>query len=176
MTVGADPATLVAHLNEEGEPVLSAFEENLDTLEPGTGRIQLRHLASAPAVGATIDGVSAGGLVESGGSATLTLDAGEHTIETATADGTAVKSATIDLADGEVASISIIGSASDDSLAVVVQRYTGLSTAPAGVPTGNSNLLAEGEDPAALYLLGFLTSIMALGGGLVMVRRSRQVL
>lgn len=176
MTVGADPATLVAHLDGSGVPTLSAFAENFESLDPATGRIDLRHLAAAPAVQASVDGVDVAGLLEPGKNTTLALAAGEHTIVTKTADGTEVKSATINLADGELANISVIGSAADGTIDVVLQRYTGLSSAPVAVPTGNSNLLAEGEDPTGLYLLAGLTSLMALAGGLVMMRRNRRVL
>ncbi len=176
VTVGDDPATLVAHLDAEGNPVISAFVENLETLEAGTSRVELRHLAAAPAVQATIDGEDASGLLEPGKTTSVVLPAGEHTIETSTADGTPVKSATITVDDGELASISIIGSAEGGSIDVVVQRYTGLASAPQAVPTGNSNLLAAGEDPTGLYILGALTSLMALAGGFVMIRRNRRVL
>ncbi|MGB5758790.1 MAG: DUF4397 domain-containing protein, partial [Acidimicrobiales bacterium] len=176
VTIGDAPATIVAYLDGEGNPTISTFVEDFETLEPATGRIELRHLAAAPAVQATIDGVAAGGLLEPGETATAVLAAGEHTIEAATADGTPVKSATITLADGELADISIIGAVEDGTIDVVVQRYTGLSSAPQAVPTGNSNLLAAGEDPTGLYILAALTSIMAALGGLVMIRRNRRVL
>ncbi|MGI9595798.1 MAG: DUF4397 domain-containing protein, partial [Acidimicrobiales bacterium] len=176
VTVGADPATLAAHLDGEGNPVISAFVENLETLEAGTGRVELRHLAAAPAVQATIDGEAASGMLEPGKSSSIVLTAGEHTIETATADGTPVKAATITVADGELANISIIGAAEADTIDVVVQRYTGLGSAPQAVPTGDSNLLAAGEDPTGLYVLGALTSLMAAAGGFVMIRRNRRVL
>ncbi len=175
-TIGAEPTTLVAHLDGEGNPTISAFVENLDSLDPATGRIELRHLAAAPAVQATIDGEDVNGLLEPGGTTAVVLDAGEHTIETSTADGTPVRTATINLADGELASVSIIGVAAEDTIEVVVQRYTGLSTAPAAVPTGDSNLLADGEDPTGLYILGAIASLMAVAGGLMMIRRSRRVL
>ncbi len=174
--VGEEPATVAAHLDGGGTPTISAFVENFERLEPATSRIELRHLAAAPAVRATIDGVDAAELLEPGNTTTAVLDAGEHTIETATADGTPVKSATITLADGELAAISVIGAADEGTIDVVVQRYTGLSSAPQAVPTGDSNLLAAGEDPTGLYILGALTSIMAALGGLVMIRRNRRVL
>ena len=103
------------------------------------------------------------------------LDAGDHTLEAATADGDPVTSATIAVADGELAAISVVGSA-ENGIEVAIQRYTGLGSAPAAVPTGDSNLLGDGEDPTGLYLLAALASLMAAAGGLVMVRRNRQVL
>jgi hypothetical protein len=125
---------------------------------------------------ATVDGTEVDGVLEPGETATVELAAGEHTIETATVDGTAVKSATISVADGELAAISVIGVAADDTVDVVVQRYTGLASAPAAIPTGDSDLLGAGEDPTGLYLLGALTSLMAASGGFVLMRRNRRVL
>ena len=176
LSVGDDPTTVVAHLDGDGNPVISAFTEDLSDLAPATGRIELRHLAAAPAVSATVDGEAVPGLLEPGKTATLELAAGEHLIETATADGTPVTSATITIADGELASLSVIGVAADDTIDVAVQRFTGLASAPAAVPTGDSNLLGADQDPTVLYILASMTSLMALAGGVIMVRRSRRVL
>ncbi len=176
LSVGDDPTTVVAHLDGEGNPVISAFTEDFGDLAPATGRVELRHLAAAPGVSATIDGEALPGLLEPGKTATIELAAGEHTIETATADGTPVTSATITLADGELASISVIGVAADDTVDVAVQRFTGLASAPAAVPTGDSNLLGADQDPTVIYILASMTSLMALAGGAIMVRRSRRVL
>jgi LPXTG-motif cell wall-anchored protein len=174
VTIGADPTTLVAHLDADGNPTISSFPEDLSTLAPASSRVEIRHLAAAPAVELSIDGNSAGTL-EPGKAISTVLEAGEHTISASTADGDPVKTATLTLADGELASISLIGSV-EDGIEVAVQRYTGLSSAPQAVPTGDSNLLAEGEDPTGLYLLAGLASLMAAAGGLVMIRRNRRVL
>ena len=42
--------TAVAHLNEDGEPALKAFENNTATTAAGQGRLTVRHVAAAPAV------------------------------------------------------------------------------------------------------------------------------
>ena len=175
VSVGAEPATLVAHLDAQGSPTLSAFPENLTTLAPGKSRIEVRHLAAAPPVELLVDGEPTGNLLQPGRSTSVVLDAGDHTIEAATEDGDPVKSATLAVADGELASISLIGSV-DGGIEVAVQRYTGLGSAPEAVPTGDSNLLGDGEDPTGLYLLAALASLMAATGGFLMIRRSRQVL
>jgi hypothetical protein len=177
VTVGSEPATLAAHLDANGNPTISAFVEDFDTVAPASGRVELRHLAAAPPVKVIVDGEELTGLLEPGKTTSVVLSAGEHTIETTTADGTAVKGGTINLADGELANVSVIGAADADTIDIVVQRYTGLASPPAGVPTGNSNLLADGEDPTGLYILGALSSLMALAGGfLIFNRRNRNLL
>jgi len=173
VTVGGDPASLVAHLDGDGNPALSTFAEDLSTLPAGKSRIDLRHLAAAPGVELLVDGdpISDAPL-EPGEATSLVLDAGDHTIEARTPDGP-VKTATITVSDGELAAISFIGSA-DNGIEVAVQRYTGLSSAPGGVPTGDSDLPAG--DLTSLYLLAALAALMAAAGGGLMIRRSRRVL
>ncbi len=179
MTIGSEPSTLVAHLDGDGEPALASFVEPLENVDPGTGRVEVRHLAAADGVTASIDGEDSGGILNPGESTTLVLDAGEHQFETFAADGATVASATLTVADGELASISLIGVADDNTVEAVVQRFSGLATAPvddSGIPAGDSNLLAAGDDPTGLYLVGALSVLMALAGGLLMLRRSRRLL
>jgi hypothetical protein len=75
--------------------------------------------------------------------------------------------------DGELASITVFGSAEAGTLDAVVQSFSGLSSAPTEVPTGNSNLLGMDEDMTNLYLVGLTTLIMVIAGGAVMAYRRR---
>lgn len=47
-------ATLVAHLDADGNPVISPFLNDLSALEPYKGRVVVRHTAAAPAVDVTL--------------------------------------------------------------------------------------------------------------------------
>lgn len=174
VTIGADPSSLVAHLDGDGNPTLSAFVEDLSTLAAGKSRIEIRHLAAAPGLDLLVGGEPiSDALLEPGSSTALVLDAGDHTIEALTGDGL-LKTATITVSDGELASVSFIGSI-DDGIEVAVQRYTGLASAPGGVPTGDSDLPGSG-DMTGLYLIAALAALMAAGGGGMMIRRSRRLL
>ncbi len=177
VTVGADPVTLIAHLDADGNPTLSAVEQDLSDLEPAQGRVNIGHFAAAPAVVLSVDGTEQAGTLSSGQSTTIELDAGEHTLAIATTDGTPVLEQSVTVGDGELASVSVIGSAADESLDVIAAKFTGLASAPEAVPTGNSNLLGGPEDQTGMYVLGFITALMAIAGGVIMTaRRNRHLL
>ncbi len=174
VTVGADPASLIAHLDGDGEVVLSAFTEDLSPTDPAQGRIVVRHLAQGPEVTVTIDGEPVDdGTIGNGEFATIPLAAGQHTVSAVTGDGTEIANAAITVEDGELASITVFGSADDGTLDAVVQSFSGLSSAPTEVPTGNSNLVGMDEDMTSLYLVGVTTLVMVVAGGAVMARRRR---
>jgi Domain of unknown function (DUF4397) len=51
-----DDVTIVAHLNTQSAPQLSAFANNTGPLAPFTSRVTVRHLAAAPAVDVSVTG------------------------------------------------------------------------------------------------------------------------
>ena len=174
VTVGSDPASLIAHLDGNGEVLLSSFAENLAPTDPAQGRIVVRHLAQGPEVTVNVDGEPVpDGTIGNGEFATIPLAAGQHTVSAVTDDGTEVANASITVEDGELASITVFGSAEAGTLDAVVQSFSGLSSAPTEVPTGNSNLLGMDEDMTSLYLVGLTTLVMVIAGGAVMARRRR---
>lgn len=173
ITAGASPATLYAHLGEQGAPMLTGFAEDFSVLAPGEGRAVARHLAAAPEVTLVVDGQPVGPLAN-GGYLTADLPAGSHTFAIEAGDAE-VLAATLEIGDGEVVVVSVTGSAADGTLAPVVQRYDGLSSAPTEVPTGDSDLLGMDEDLTSLYLVGIVTLAMILGG-LALSARRRQTL
>ncbi len=174
ITVGDKPTSVIAHLDGNGDVTLSSFDEDLSATDPAQGRIVVRHLAAGPEVTVNIDGEPVGdGPIANGQFATIPLDAGPHTVSAVTGDGTEIANAAITVEDGELASITVFGSADAGTLDAVVQSFSGLSSAPTEVPTGNSNLLGMDEDLTNLYLVGLMTLVMAAAGGVVMLRRRR---
>ncbi len=172
ISVGSKPSTIVAHYDADGNPMLSAFVENFDLVDPGKGRLVVRHLAGASAVNLAIDGETvAGGTVQPGSTFTTSLAAGSHTLVASDGDGNVVQEAVINLGDGEMASMTIIGTG--DTIDSVIQRYTGLATAPVDVPTGTGGLLDMDDDQTGLIMLGLLAAFMAAGGGVLLNRRSQ---
>ncbi len=174
VTTGSEAASLFAHLDADGVATLSSFADNLTATEPASGRLVVRHLAQAPGVTITVDGEAvANGSIENGELTSVALSAGEHMIAAVAADGSTITEAPVSIGDGEMASITLFGAAANNTLDAIVQRFTGLATAPASVPTGNSNLLGMEEDMTSLYIVGVTTLVMALAGGVVMTRRRR---
>jgi hypothetical protein len=174
VTVGDEAASLFAHLDADGQPTLSAYPEDLSATEAAQGRLVVRHLAQAPEVMVMVDGEAVeGGTIANGQSVAVALAAGDLTVSAVTEAGDTVAGATLSLDDGELASITVFGAADNNTLDAIVQRFTGLSSAPAAVPTGDSNLLGADDDLTNLYIVGAMSLAMALAGGAVMAWRRR---
>ena len=171
--VGGSAASVVAHLDEGGEIAISPFLEQLSAVDPGQGRIMIRHLMAAGDAEATVDGEVVGSLAP-GEEAAVEVDAGSVDVEITGSNGDVLASATVAVDDGELVSLSAIG-APGSSAELVVQRYSGLATAPAAVPTGDSGLLDGGSDDLGIQLSYGLMVFFVLGGAVLAVLRRRAV-
>ena len=174
VTLGGAATSIVAHLDADGNLALSEFAENLETTDPGKGRIQVRHLAAAGAVDVEVAGDVIGS-VEAGDAASLQVPAGAVEVRILSKDGAVVTSANVTVGDGEFASLSVIGAPDDDTTQIVIQSYTGLATAPAAVPTGDSGLLDAADDQTGLWILFSLMGAMLLGGVALTIGRRRSL-
>ena len=172
VTVGAEPATLVAHLDDKGQPTLTAFKENLSAVAPGQSRVVLRNLMADGPVDASVNGTIVG-TIAAGEEASAVVPAGTAKVEFVGDDGKVLTSANVTVGDGELASLSAIGAPASSTAQIVIERFTGLSTAPAGVPTGDSGLLGLDDDQTGLKLVYGLMVVLALSGGVVAFRRQR---
>ncbi|MDH5290845.1 MAG: DUF4397 domain-containing protein [Acidimicrobiia bacterium] len=172
VTVGADPATLVAHLDDQGQPTLTAFKEDLSAVAPGQSRVVLRNLMADGPVDASVNG-SIVGSIAVGQEVSAVVPAGTAKVEFVGDDGKVLTSANVTVGDGELASLSAIGAPASSTAQIVIERFTGLSTAPAGVPTGDSGLLGLDGDQTGLKLVYGLMVVLALSGGVVAFRRRR---
>ncbi len=172
VAVGNEPTSLVAHLNETGAVTLSAFPEKLSLIGPGQSRVMLRHLMATGPVAVSVNGKTIG-TVAPGNEIATEVEAGPALIEFVGADGQVLTTANVKVADGELAALSAIGSPKDKSAEVVIQRYSGLSTAPVNVPTGDSGLLGTDSDQFGVRLVYGLMIALALSGGFVAFRRQR---
>jgi hypothetical protein len=163
---GGANATVVAHLNEQGQPTLTPFVNDVAPTAPGESRLVVRHTAAAPAVDVRADGdVLFSGLTnpneESGDvpagtySADVTL-AGQNQAVLGPAD--------LDLAEGTSTIVYAWGSAEDDNLDLAVQTIDSLHSSPSGVPGGETG--AAADQPVATWALGLgLVSAVAVAFG-----------
>ena len=171
--VGGSAASVVAHLDADGDIAISPFLEQLSAVDPGQGRLMIRHLMAAGDAEATVNGEVVGSLAP-GEEAAVEVDAGPIEVEIVGSDGSVLASASIAIDDGELVALSAIG-APGASAELVVQRYSGLATAPAAVPTGNSGLLDVGSDELGIRLSYGLMVIFVLSGAVLAFRRRRAV-
>lgn len=121
------PATgshsIVAHLDADGEAVLSVFANNTAAVATNQARLTVRHTAEAPAIDLIIADQRPIVAATNGQSAELELPAGELTDAQValTGDVAIAEVATLDLAANTNTVVYVIGSTADDDLDFVVQ-------------------------------------------------------
>jgi hypothetical protein len=157
-------ATVVAHLDADGNPTLTPFVNDTSATAPGESRLTVRHTAAAPAVDVRADGeVLFPGLTnpneESGD-----VPAGTYSADVVLAgtEDVALGPADLDLAEGTSTIVYAWGSAEDGNLDLAVQTIDGLHSAPAGVPGGEAGLAPESNGVPSWALGLGLTSALAL--------------
>lgn len=156
-------ATVVAHLDEQGQPTLTPFVNDVSATAAGQARLVVRHTAAAPAVDVRADGdVLFAGLTnpneESGD-----VPAGTYSADvTLAGEGEPVLGpADLDLVEGTATIVYAWGSAEEGNLDLAVQTIDGLHSSPAGVPSGETGAAAPaGGAPPWVWALG-LASLAA---------------
>ncbi len=169
--------TVVAHLNAEGGPVLTVFENNVDAIAAGEARLTVRHTAAAPAVDVIAGGAALSpftnvsnptgadadipaGAVEAGVALTGTTDI---------VDG--LGPAELPLAAGTNTMVHAIGSAADGNLELAVITISGLGDTPSSSPdTGAAGLVAENNTGALVGGAALLIALLAAAG--IIARRA----
>ncbi|SEP29873.1 DUF4397 domain-containing protein [Trujillonella endophytica] len=151
-------ATVVAHLDADGGPVLTPFVNDTSAVPAGQARVTVRHTAAAPAVD-----VRAGGSVVVPGltnpnEASLVVPAGTIPADVVVAgtDTVAIGPADLTLAEGATTVVYAWGS-QEAGYQLAVQTIEGAHSAPSGVPGGTGGLTDDEGFPmplAALSLAG----------------------
>lgn len=161
-------ATVVAHLDADGNPTLSLFANDTSATAPGEARLTVRHTAAAPAVDIRADGnVLIEGLTNPD-EASADVPAGAYSADVVLAgtEDVALGPADLDLAEGTHTIVYAWGSAADQNLDLAVQTIDGLHSAPAGVPGGEAGLAPEnGVVPAWALGLGLMSALALVFAG-----------
>lgn len=162
--------SLVAHLTEAGEPALTPFVNDVTAVDAGKARLVVRHTAAAPAVD-----VRAGGAVVVPGltnpnQAALVVPAGTVSADVVLAGTStvAIGPADLNLAEGTATFVHAIGSAQEQTLALVPLVITGLHSAPSGVPAGTGPT----EDNRIWWILTWGGALLVTAAALL--RRSQR--
>lgn len=151
---GGANLTLVAHLDAEGTPVLTAFENDTSQLAPGQARLTVRHTAAAPEVDVRAGGEPVIEGLANPAEQVLDLPAGTVSADVVAAgtDTVVLGPADLDLAEGTNTIVYAWGSLDEETLDLAVQTIEGLHDDPGGVPSGEAGSGTAGT--AVLWLLG----------------------
>jgi hypothetical protein len=166
-------ASIVAHLDADGEPTLSTFVNDTDEIGAGDARLTVRHTAAAPAVDILADGSALVSGLANPDEATTEVPAGTYEVAVAPEGTTDPVLGPTDLTldEGTGYFVYAIGSADEGNLDLLVQTITGLHSNPDGVPAGSGGM-ADDAMPTWLAALSAAAAASALvaGGRLVYVR------
>ena len=186
--------TVVAHLDADGNPTVTPFENNTAMTADGEGRLIVRHTAAAPAVDLVVGDARPIENAANGVSAVLDLPAGEISgAQLAPTGGDPIIDVpTVNLVAGTDLIVYAVGSLDDDSFTFYTQEIeVGMEAAggtdDAATDGGTDDAAAAGGDgtpaPTAVntgspldpmsstwaYVLGLAAVMFAIGG--IVVRR-----
>lgn len=173
---GGANLSVIAHLDGEGAPTLSAFANDVTETAAGEGRVTIRHTAFAPAVDIVAGGAAVPPFTNltNGNEAKADLPAGDYpTGIAATGTTEALVEAPVTVAEGTNLVVYAIGDFAGGTLELLTQSFDGLHSAPAAVNAGNSGLLADQTSTSTLLVVG-LGAMALLSVSAVAVNR-RQV-
>ncbi|WP_461174764.1 DUF4397 domain-containing protein [Arthrobacter sp. Z1-9] len=166
--------TAVANLDAAGKPTANLFTNDASQIQPGKGKLTVRHTAAAPAVDVLAAGSAVISNLANPNEQTLTLDPGTIPAAVAAAGTTqpVIGPADVTVAEGTHTIVYAWGSLADKNLQLAVQTIEGLHSAPGAVPGARSGAAEEGTAGQALVLAGFGAAGIALLLGAVAVSRS----
>ncbi|WP_163163458.1 DUF4397 domain-containing protein [Arthrobacter sp. Alg241-R88] len=166
--------TAVANLDAAGKPTANLFTNDASQIEPGKGKLTVRHTAAAPAVDVLAAGSAVISNLANPNEQTLTLDPGTIPAAVAAAGTTqpVIGPADVTVAEGTHTIVYAWGSLTDQNLQLAVQTIEGLHSAPGAVPGGRSGAADAGAAGQATAVAGFGAAGIALLLGAVAVSRS----
>ncbi len=165
---GAD-ATVVAHLSADGKPQLDAFVNDMSKVPAGKARLTVRHVAAAPAVDVRAGGQPVFKGLENPKEATAEVDAGTVSADVVLAgtDTVAIGPADLDLKEGTSTAVYAWGSANEKNLALKVQSFDAMESAPAAVGAGGSGAAAGAANSSDTWMAWTAgAGLLALTGAL----------
>lgn len=168
--------TLVAHLTTDGKPALDAYMNNVSKVPAGQARLTVRHVAAAPAVDVRANGAPVFKGLENPKEATTMVPAGTVNADVTLAgtDNVVIGPTALPLREGTSNVVYAWGSAQQKNLALKVQTFTGLQTAPGGVQGGQNDLLTKEGSGSGAWAAWTAAGAAAVASVLIARRTGRR--
>ena len=171
--------TAVAHLDVDGKPTATLFDNDIAATKAGEGRLTVRHVAAAPAVDVLAGGDAVITNLANPDEKVLILPAGTvsaSVVAAGTTEPTLLGPADVNVAEGTNTILYAWGNATSDpsTLALATQVIDGLHSDPSAVQAGELGLVADdGSSPVWPYALGALVVVGLAAFGATSVRHAR---
>lgn len=172
--------TVVAHLDADGTPTLTPFENDTSAVAAGEGRLIVRHTAAAPAVDIVLGDTRPVENLSNPNEASLVLPAGEIAgAQVAPTGGDPIADVpTVNLKAGTDLIVYAVGSLSDDTFTFYTQEVAlAAADAPAGggdgtpAPTAVNTGGPLDSSNNATTLFAAAAGLLVLAGGAFALRR-----
>lgn len=177
-------ASIVAHLDADGNPTLGVFVNDTAATEAGQGRLVVRHTAAAPAVDVLAGGEAVFTDLSNGNEASADLPVGTVSASVAAAGTTdpVIGPADVPVVEGQSTIVYAVGSLEDGNLDVLVQTINVGAVAaaegaapgepaPEVVPAGDSGLAVDDDSlPVAGIALAAIAGVGILFSARALVR------
>ena len=164
--------SLVAHLDRDGNPTLTAYPDDLSSVPAGESRVVVRHAAAAEDVTVSLNQVPAFDAVTSKAEAARVVAAGPYEVAVSAVGGTVPLAAPQDVEypDGTANFMYLIGSQNDGTLGWAAVQIGDLQTPPAVIQTGDGSTApaSDGGMPAGAWALA---GVLVAGVGVLAWRR-----
>ncbi len=167
-------ASIVAHLDPDGNPALDVYANDTSDIAPGSTRLVARHTAAAPPVDVLAGGDAVVTNLANPGESGAEVPAGDYQVAVAATGSTDPLIGPLDLTldAGTGYYVYAVGSAQAGNLAALVQTVSGLASAPAQVNAGSGGLADDGAAAGVWWAAAAATALVAATAG-VALRRSR---
>ena len=171
--------TVVAHLDADGTPTITPFQNDTAAVADGSGRLTVVHTAAAPAVDVVLGDARPVENLSNGEAQSLVLPAGEIAgAQIAPTGGDPIGDVpTVAVVAGENLTVYAVGSLTDDTFTYYTQTIAldsaGSSAAGDGTPAPTAvNTGGEiGSTSNSLPLFAAAAGLFALAGGAFVLRR-----
>jgi hypothetical protein len=164
--------SIIAHLTPDGQRTLSVFVNRPSRVDPGESRLVMRSVATAPPIDvqangrAVLDGVAGLETAES------ELPAGRYSLDFLSSQDSQrlLPSHDLRLAEGSAYFLYLVGSATEGTLDLMVQRVAGLASPPGSIQTGSGGMAAPAGFPAWATAMMAMAAAAVLWAGVGLVR------
>jgi Domain of unknown function (DUF4397) len=167
--------SLVAHLNADGNPELSAYADDLSAVPAGQARVVVRHAAAAQPVNVLLNEQSTFPGLAPDTEANSNVAAGQYEVAVTPESGGQPLAAPqrVDFAEGTANFMYLIGSQTDGTLGWAAVQVKNLQTAPAGIQTGDGSTERDTGGRSGVPI-GVLAVVVAALGAVAISTRVRR--
>lgn len=168
---GGANITVAAHLDADGNPILTPFVNDVSEVAAGEGRLTVRHTAAAPAVDVLAGGepVFTGLTNPNEESADLPAGTVEAAVAPAGTTDPVIGPVDVPVTEGANTIVYAWGSLEEENLDVSIQTIEDLHSAPSEVPSGTA-ALNEGLPIGLAALAG--AGVLVAAGAAIRARRT----